>query len=399
MSNKPIIIGCGRTSFGEHYERNPEELIEQAGLKALENAGIERRDLDAVIVSNYFLQVTNKIGLEEGFMSEFLDLNIPMEATRSFSSAVNHACNAIEAGRSEVILIGGVEKMSDRLDKIMDDIMMLIDSWSYYAGGTMEAHHEIMLREYVKKYDIKGEVFNEFMRTLAYISHKNHENGAKNPEAQFYRSKADIESIIRARRGGILGLYDYAPISDGASAIIVTSERRAIELGKEVGLEIVGRGYATDHLSYFTREDLVGFKSTRIAMEKTLERFGKTLDKIKLMEIYDQSTLMELIALEDLGFCKSGEAWKTIAKSMRDGKYTYNLMGKDVYVNTNGGLKADGNPYGATGGAQINEVYLQLMKRAGERQIPINDDDHALTMEHEGFGTKTYIYIFGRWVR
>ncbi|MCR6668445.1 MAG: hypothetical protein NDF51_00385 [archaeon YNP-WB-040] len=397
MSNRVVIIGCGRTPFGEHYEKDPEELMEQAGLKALESAGIERKDLDAVMVSNYFLQLTNKIGLEEGFLSEILDLHIPMETARSFSSAVNHACNAIEAGRYKIVLVGGIEKMNDRLDKIRDDIMMLMDSCSYYAGGSMEAHHELMLREYIKKHDLRGSDVEGLMKALAYISHKNHEYGSKNQDAQFYRVKVDVDTVIKARSGRILGLYDYAPISDGATAIILASEEKAREIGVKRGVSIIGRGVATDYLSYSSREDLAGFKSTRIAARKAMEEAKVGIEKIKLMELYDQSTLMELIALEDIGVYSSGEAWKAIIKSMENKRYTYEARGGEIYVNTNGGLKADGNPYGATGGAQIIEIYLQLMGKAGDRQIPIGDGDYALNVEHEGFGTKTYVNIFGRW--
>jgi len=399
LSYKPIIVGYGRTPFGEHYEKDPEELVEIAGLKALEKAGIERRDLDAVIISNHFLQLTNKIGLEEGFISEILDLHIPMETTRSFSSAINYACNAIEAGRHDIVMVGGVEKMCDRLDKIGDDIMMLMDSWSYYAGGTMEAHHEIMLREYIRTYKIQGEEKDRLMRALAYISHKNHEFGSKNPYAQFYRSRVEVEAIIKARGNGILGLYDFAPISDGAAAIVITSEKKAREMGFDRGVAIIGRGSATDHLSYTTRDNLIGFKSTRIAVEKALKEAGIELENVKLMELYDQSTVMELIALEDIGVCKPGSAWKTIFRSMEEKKYTYRASNGEIYVNTNGGLKADGNPYGATGGAQICEVYMQMMGETGDRQIPIGEGDYALTVEHEGFGTKTYAYVFERWMK
>jgi acetyl-CoA C-acetyltransferase len=153
----PAIIGLGRTKFGEHYEKEPEKLIEEAWLKASLSAGIERKNLDAAYIADYFLQLTNKIGIEEGFLSELTELHVPMEKTRSFSSALLNACNAIQAGRYDIVLVGGVEKMTDRWDKIRDDLMLLEDPWSYYAGCTPEANHELMLREYIRKYDIKGE--------------------------------------------------------------------------------------------------------------------------------------------------------------------------------------------------------------------------------------------------
>ncbi len=143
----PVIIGEGRTKFGEHYEKEPEKLIEEAWLKASVSAGIERKNLDAAYISDYFLQITNKIGIEEGFISELTELHIPMEKTRSFSSALLNACNAIQAGKYDIVLVGGMEKMTDRWEKIRDDLMLLEDPWSYYAGCTPEANHELMLRE------------------------------------------------------------------------------------------------------------------------------------------------------------------------------------------------------------------------------------------------------------
>lgn len=399
MTNKPIIIGVGRTSFGEHYEENPEELIEEAGLKALEKARIERRDLDAVFIADYFLQVTNKIGIEEGFISELLEVSIPMEKVRSFSSALNCACNAIEAGRFNIVLVGGVEKMTDRLDKIRDDLMMLGDPWSYHTGGTPEAFHELMLREYVKKHKINGEELEKLMKALAFISCKNHYYGSTNPHAHFYKRRIRVEDVIKARKrnASILGLYDFAPISDGATAIIIANPRKAEEIA-ERGLEILGRGSATDYISYFAREHKTGFNATRKAARRAFKEAGIPTNKIELAEIYDQSTFMELVALEDLGICKPGKAWEVVYESYEKESYTYNVNGVTLHVNTNGGLKADGNPLGATGGAQIHEAYIQLLGEASDRQMKFKDENpHALTMELEGFGTKVYVYILGRW--
>ena len=114
MQNRAAIVAAGRTKFGEHYEKEPEELIEEAWLKAASEINIERRDLEACYLSDYFLPITNKLGLEEGFLSELTELHVPMEVTRSFSSALTNACNAIQAGRYNMVLVGGIEKMTDR---------------------------------------------------------------------------------------------------------------------------------------------------------------------------------------------------------------------------------------------------------------------------------------------
>ena len=163
----PAIISVGRTKFGEHYEIEPENLVEEAGLTALDCANIERRDINACHYADYFLPITNKLGLEEGFLSELLELNVPMEITRSFSSALSNACNAVQAGKYDLVLVGGMEKMTDRWDKIRDDLMLLEDPWSYYAGCTPEANHELMLRAYIKRYGIAGEQLDILKKAFA----------------------------------------------------------------------------------------------------------------------------------------------------------------------------------------------------------------------------------------
>jgi len=215
----PAIIGVGRTKFGEHYELAPEKLVEEAWLRASESAGIERKDLEAGYFSDYFLQLTNKIGIEEGFLSELSELHIPMEKTRSFSSALLNACNAVQSGRYSLVLVGGVEKMTDRWDKIRDDLMLLEDPWSYYAGCTPEANHELMLREYIKRYKISGKSLETFNTALAQIASKNHQHATKNEYAQFQK-EVQVEKVLQKRlqTSKPLGLYDFAPISDGAAA-------------------------------------------------------------------------------------------------------------------------------------------------------------------------------------
>jgi len=397
MKDFPVIIGVGRTRFGEHYELDPEDLIDEAGLMALESAGIERKDMDACYISDYLLQVTNKMGLEEGFISQLLELNIPIEKMRSFSSALMNACHAIEAGKYDIVLVGGMEKMTDRWSKIRDNLMLLIDHWSYYAGGTPESNHELLLREYIRKYSIAGGDLEKIMLTLAQISAKNHRNAISNEYAHF-RREVDVKRVLaaRAEERKLLGLYDFAPISDGATALILASSRRAKEYANEP-IYVLASSLATDFISYPSRLDRTGFMASRIAMEKALKMANISLDDIKLLEVYDQSTVLEMVSLEDLGFVEKGTAWIKLYENFEDYKGFYNLNGRQVYVNTNGGLKADGNPLGATGGAQIFEVVKQLKGEAGQRQIkPDGDLLYGCIQEIEGFGTKVYIHILGR---
>jgi acetyl-CoA C-acetyltransferase len=397
MGKFPAIIGVGRTRFGEHYERSPEKLIEEAWLRASKEAGIERKDLQAGYVADYFLPITNKFGLEEGFLSELTELHVQMEITRSFSSALFNACNAIQAGRYDLVLVGGMEKMTDRWDKIRDDLMLLEDPWSYYAGCTPEANHELMLRAYIKKYGINGSELEKFNHALAYISVKNHKHALKNEYAQ-YRREIKVEDVLKQRKIARkpLGLYDFAPISDGATAVVLANSEVAKKY-TDNPVYVLGCSSATDYITFPSREDLTHFLVTRICIEDALKMAGISRKDIQLVELYDQSTVMEMVSLEDLGFVQEGKAWMDIYESCQDYKGYYEIDGKRLYVNTNGGLKADGNPLGATGGAQVFEVFKQLRNEAGERQIEIQSEPfYACTLELEGFGTKGYVYVFGR---
>jgi len=392
----PVIVGVGRTKFGEHYEREPEKLVEEAGIKALDSARIERRDLDACFFSDYFLSLTNKIGLEEGFLSELLELHIPMETTRSFSSAFLNACNAIQAGRYNLVLVGGFEKMTDRWDKIRDDLMLLEDPWSYYAGGTPEANHELLLREYIKKYEISGEDLEKLNISLAQISVKNHLNALKNEYAQ-YRRKITVEQVLEARKRARkpLGLYDFAPISDGAAALILTNPKIAPSYTSKP-VYVLGSSSATDYITFPSREDRTSFIASRTAMKNALREAGISLRNIQILETYDASTVLEMVSLEDLGFAEPGSAWRYIHESCENYEGFYQLKDQRLFVNLNGGLKADGNPLGATGGAQIHELFNQLRGEAKERQVKIDSEPcFGCALELEGFGTKAYVHILG----
>jgi acetyl-CoA C-acetyltransferase len=397
MQNRPTIVAVGRTRFGEHYEKEPEKLIEESWLKASKDANVERKNLEACYLSDYFLPITNKLGLEEGFLSELTELHVPMEVTRSFSSALSNACNAIQAGKYSIVLVGGIEKMTDRWDKIRDDLMLLEDPWSYYAGCTPEANHELMLRAYIKKHGIKGNDIEKLNTALAQVSVKNHFHAMKNEYAQYQR-KITVEQVLNARKEAHkpLGIYDYAPISDGAATLILTSEDVAKKF-TDKPVYILGSSSATDYLTFPARNDMTHFLVAEMAMKNALKMAGINLWDMQIVELYDQSTVMEMISLEDLGFCESGKAWRSIHESCKDYKGYYEIDGKKLFVNINGGLKADGNPLGATGGAQVFEVFRQLRNEAGERQVKSDKElKYGCILELEGFGTKGYVYIFGR---
>jgi acetyl-CoA C-acetyltransferase len=397
LQNQPAIVAVGRTKFGEYYGKEPEKLIEEAWLAASKECCIERKDLEACYMSDCLLPITNKLGLEEGFLSELTELHVPMEVTRSFSAALSTACHAIQAGVYNTVLVGGIEKMTDRWDKIRDDLMLLDDPWSYFAGGTPESNHELMLRAYIKKHNIKGENLDTLNLALAEIAVKNHANAAKNKFAQYQR-KITVEQVLAARKQAhkALGLYDFAPISDGASALILTSDVVAKEISDNP-IHILGIGAATDYLNYPAREDLSRFIAAEHAMNSASKMANVYPTNMQVIEVNDQSTVMEMISLEDLGFYKPGTAWKGIHEGLQKSENSYSRKDTPIYVNTDGGLKANGNPLGATGGAQVFEVFHQLRGGADERQVqtPNGIPKQGCVVEFEGFGTKAYATILG----
>jgi acetyl-CoA acetyltransferase len=286
--------------------------------------------------------------------------------------------------------------MTDRWDKIRDDLMLLEDPWSYYAGCTPEANHELMLRAYMKKSGVEGDDVQKLNIALAQIAVKNHLHALNSEYAQLHK-RITVEQVLNARKAvrRPLGLYDFAPISDGAAALILTSEKVAQEWSDKP-VHVLASTSATDYITFPGREFITRFLVSEMAMKTALKMAEINLRDVQLVELYDQSTVMELISLEDLGFCERGKAWKDVYESCKDYVGYYKIHGKKLFVNVNGGLKADGNPLGATGGAQIFELFKQLRGEAGARQVKSDDALHyGCALELEGFGTKGYIHILG----
>jgi len=392
MKSNVAIVSVGRTSFAEHYEKNPDDLIEEAWLRASAGVSITSKDLDAIFASSCLLMPTNKTEIPEGILSELTGSHVPIEKARSFSSAFQTARNALLSNNYRMVLVGGVEKMTDRWDKIKDDLMTLEDTSSYYAGFTPETNHELMLRYYLKANGICGENLDKFNRALAMIPVKNHGNATNNKNAQYQR-KITVEQVLNSRKEARkpLGLYDFAPVTDGAAALILATPEVAKSY-TDKPIYVKGCGCATDFLTFTSRAEKTGFISTQIAIENALRKAQITREELQIAELPDQSSLVEMVSLEDLGLFKKGEGWRGVYDSLGKGA-SYQVNGRELFVNTNGGLKADGNPLGATGGAQIYEIVKQLRCEA-ENQV--SGATNGLNLEFEGFGTKAYVNIFGR---
>lgn len=343
------ISGAYQTKFGELWDKSLEDLIFEAGEGAIADAGISKSKIDLVIVANMLADQSHLGALAV----ELLGLNsvpaIRVEAAcASGGIALHQAITAIKAGEVKNVLVIGAEKMTDKSNgEIAQALMGAASEAERQAGLTFVGLYALMARVYFDK-------FKATKNDLAYVAIKNHRHASKNPKAQ-YPFPVELETVLKSSCvASPLHLFDCSPITDGAAAVVVSSQPGAVEISASQ--------IATDSVSLTERESLTELKATKIAAKKAYAQAGVGPDDIDLAEVHDCFSIAEIMAVEDLGFCKKGEGFKKI----RSGEFDHDGR---LPVNLSGGLKACGHPVGATGIKQIVELVMQLKGQAGERQI------------------------------
>jgi acetyl-CoA C-acetyltransferase len=279
------------------------------------------------------------------------------------------------------VVVGGAEKMMD----VSDVASALIQSsaadqeWETELGATFPSLHALIARRHMHEHGTTRE-------QLADVAVKNHRHGSMNPKAQFQR-EITRETVIGSQMvASPLRVFDCSPSSDGAAAVILCPLDQAKQY-VETPVEIVGSGQASDTLALHHRRDVMTFDATRVAAERALKMAGVTRKDIDVAEVHDNFTISEILAIEDLGFFKKGEG----GKATEDGR---TALDGEVAVNTSGGLKAKGDPIGATGLAQAVEVVTQLRGKAGKRQV--RDASVGLTHNVGGTGATAVVHVFRR---
>lgn len=364
------INGIGRTKFGALTKTLP-ELTYEAMLNAVEDSPLDITDIDAIFVSNFLGGPLNgQLHFNSIIASLLPSLNIPIvrieTACASSSVALNQAINCLE--KTPNIMIVGVEKMTGtHLISPTDAIAMAGDSKNDYEQGLIfPAAYALIAQQYMSTYGISHDALEQ-------VSYINHKNANLNPLAHFYHKDVTMEMIKQSPMvASPLNLFDCSPLSDGAAAIIISSTKQS-----DRDVKILSSHIATDTISLTQRESLTSFNATKIASRKVYQDAGVTPEMIDILEVHDCFTISELLALEDLGFCRPGEAPELIENGSL-------LPGGEHPVNTDGGLKADGHPIGATGLAQIYEIVAQLRGEAGKRQV--SDPRLGLTQNIGGIG-------------
>ena len=228
--------------------------------------------------------------------------------------------------------------------------------------------------------------FGTTREQLAAVAVKNHKNGALNPEAQFQK-EITIETVLQAPRvAEPLGVFDCAPLSDGAAAVVLCEMQKARKFN-DTPIRIAGSGQASDFLALHDRRDLTTLDATVIAGKRAFHEARLQPKDVQVAEVHDNFTISEILAIEDLRFIEKGKGGPATAEGLTA------LNGK-VSVNTSGGLKARGQPVGATGVAQAVEIVRQLRGEAGKRQVV--GARHGLTHTLGGTGATAVVHLFER---
>ena len=379
------IIGVGLTKFGELWDKSFRQLITEAGTKAILDAGIRGSEIDALYVGSMspgrFIGQEH-IGALVADSSGLSVMHIPStrieNACASGGMALRQAYIAVAAGIHDIVIVGGVEKMTDVVGSEATNILAMAadQEWEAFFGVTFPALYAMIARRHMYEYGTTRE-------QLAMVAVKNHENALLNPNAQFHR-KITVEDVINSPPVATpLNLLDCSPISDGAAALVLCPLEKAKEYTDKI-VKIAGSGQATDSLALHGREDICTFMSTVRASREAYKQAGIQPKDVDVAEVHDCFTIAEILAIEDLGFVKKGEGGKAVEEGLtaRDG---------EIPVNPSGGLKAKGHPVGATGVAQVAEIVLQLRGEAEKRQIP----DARIGLAHNigGSGASCTVHI------
>jgi len=376
------IIGIGMNKWGELWESRIRDLYVESALAAMDDAGVDHVDSMYVgCMSGGLFVGQEHIG---ALMADYLG-QAPVPATRvesacaSGGAAVRLGFMEVASGMSDIVLVGGVEKMTDVDGGGATYALATAADQEYEAfhGVTFPALYAMMARAHMAKFGTTRE-------QLAQVAVKNHENGSKNPKAQF-PFKVTLEQVINSTAvADPLCLLDCSPVTDGAAAIVLASVETAKRLGKHQIVKITGSGQASASIAYHSRRDLTFLSSTEKAAQAACKMAGCTPSDVDLFEVHDCFSIAEIMVIEALGLVEPGKGGPATMAGAT-------AIGGEFPVNASGGLKAKGHPVGATGVAQVIELTEQLRGDAGARQV--KNARKGLAQNMGGTGASATVHI------
>ena len=387
MNGKPLvsIITAGMSKFGKHEGLLAREIFAEAAFEAFSRCPKlnPKGDIKAMFIG-HMGEAYEHQGHTGSAMADWAGLTgIPSTrceaACASSGAALRSGIYAVLSGLADVVVVGGVEKMTHRTTSEVTEYLAMASDYPFeqFHGITFPGLFALMATAHMHTYGTTEE-------QMALAAVKNHYHGSLNPKAHMQK-EVSLETVMASKYvAWPLKLYDCSLITDGASCIILTKPEFAAKYTDQP-VHIVGSGQASDTIGLYERKSLTSLNATKLAAKTAYDMACVKPSYIQLAEVHDCFTSAELMAYEDLGFCKPGESGKLIESGQT-------RLGGRIPVNTSGGLKAKGHPVGATGTAQAYEIYLQHTGQAGKRQV--KDAKIGLTHNVGGSGATAAVHIY-----
>jgi len=387
LNGKPLvsIVSAGLSKFGKHEGLYAREIFADAVKEAFNRCPNldPKRDIKAMFIGHMGESYEHQGHMGATAADWAGLLNIPATrceaACASSGAALRSGIYAVLSGLADVVMVGGVEKMTHRNTAEVTEYLAMASDYPFeqWNGITFPGLFALMATRHMHEYGTTE-------RQMATVAVKNHYHGSLNPKAHMQK-EITPENVLASRVvAWPLKLYDCSLITDGASCIILTNPEMAKKF-TDIPVHIVGSGQASDTIGLYERKSLTSLLSAKLAAKTAFDMAGITPQNVHVAEVHDCFTIVELIAYEDLGFCKPGESGKLVESGET-------RLGGRMPVNTSGGLKAKGHPVGATGTAQAYEIYLQLTGQAEKRQVK-----HAmigLTHNVGGSGATAAVHVY-----
>ena len=390
------IIGAGMIQFGRRDEDTLLDMLSLASLKALDDAGLGDKGVDAVYVANMGAGILQHQTAIASALVDRLSLypaaaDAVENGPASGASALKNGLLAVASGYYDFVLVAGGEKMREVTGWRATDFVATLThpTTEYIYGITLPGMAGMFTRLYMEKYGVTRDMLVE-------VALKNQAMGALNPYAHVEMA-IDRVGILESPDSIVnnppvadpLHLYDMCPVSDGAAAVVICPLEIAqtLKLAKPA-IHIAGFGQATDTHTLQEREDPTDLKAVTLASQKALDMAKLKPSDIHVAELHDAFTILEIAESEHVGFFKKGEGGKAVL----EGK---TRLGGKIPINVSGGLKARGHPVGATGVAQIVDIVFQLRHELPkDRQV--KGAQNGLTVNFGGFGNNVLSFVLRR---
>ena len=382
IKDKVAILGMGCTKFGERWNSSSEDLMFEAFQECIKDAGIEKKDIQATWLGTCF----DEVNVGKSALSASLSLRLPnIAVTRvenfcaSGTEAFRGAVYAVASGSCDIAMAIGVEKLKDIGYGGLPEFSSAIGTTNalWFPNLTAPGGFAMLATGYAAKYGID---IMEVKKAMAHVSVKSHANGAKNPKAHLRRPVTEEQVLNSPIIAFPLGLFDCCGVSDGSACAIVTTPEIARSLGKKDVVSVKALQLSLSNGTELAYSDWDGahFVTTTKASKAAYEEAGikDPRKEISMMEVHDCFSITELITMEDLHISPRGKAPEDVLNGFYDADGT-------IPCQIDGGLKCFGHPIGASGLRMIYEMYLQILGRAGDRQL--KDPVFGLTHNLGGF--------------